>query len=78
MMVGAIDESLKTIFDGLGETMLHTQSSALSTQSPTHSTTSQEQKVTKTIGSTQKDKKEDIFHVFSDIKKKNEELKLKT
>jgi len=52
LVVGATHECLKTTFDGLGETMLHTQSSVEFTYSTTHSTTSHEQNITQTIRST--------------------------
>ena len=73
LKVSATNGSLKTTFDGLGETSLFTQSGGQSTQSPTHSTTSHEHQVIQTSEGSQKDK-EDIFHVFSEIKKNNEEL----
>jgi len=58
--------------------MLYTQSGEQSTKSPTHSTTSHEQQVIQTSGGIPKDNEEDIFHVFSEIKRRNEELKLST
>ncbi len=77
MIVGATNEPQKRTLDGLGDTMLYTQSSGQSTQSPTHSTTSHEQQVIQTNGDILKGE-EDIFHVLSEIKRRNEELKLNT
>jgi len=48
--VNATNEPQKTTFDGLGESFLFTQSGGQSTQSPTHNTTSQEQQMIKTNG----------------------------
>lgn len=54
------------------------QSGEQSIQSPTQSITSHEQQIVQVVGRILKNKEEDIFHVFSEIKRKNEELKLNT
>lgn len=54
------------------------QSYEYSIQYPTQSTTSHEHKIVQIVGSTPENKEEDIFHIFSEIKRKNEELKLNT
>ena len=78
LKVSATNESQKTTFDGLGKTSLFKQSGGKSTQSPTHPPTSHEQHVIQISEGNQKDKEDDFFQFFGEIKKKNEELKLNT
>jgi len=55
---------------------IDSQSSGKSIQSQTQSTTSHEQHIVQITGGIPQNKEEDIFHVFSEIKRKNESLKL--
>jgi len=57
---------------------IDSQSGGQSIQYPTHSTTSHEQRIVQIVGDILENKEEDIFHVFTKIKRKNEELKLNT
>ena len=57
---------------------IDSQSGEQSLQSPTQSTTSHEQQIVQIVGGILENKEEYIFHVFSEIKRKNDELKLNT
>lgn len=64
-------ESEKEKFGKVRDSYIFTQPGGQTTQSPTHSTTSHEQQMIQTNKYSQKDKEEDIFHIFREIKKKN-------